>query len=425
MKLWSTASTSSLYLATLPNQLLLRFEAIDCEFKAEGSGNACVYMEGNTGTGGNGFVYWPSFINCDFHGPGAGAGSSAIIRTGSTGNGVLFTKVVGGRMTGAARHLDLQKSLNGRYAAISHDDCFTGSGNGRFIYLGSAANANVFSGAHFEESGIEKAVEFTAGCDQNYVEAGTPIDFSHVIGLGLGVANKTSGFSQFAGSDSNPNPDPTTFELLLQNEIREKTAAAGVTIDGALLKDGALWGPVHSTAGVAAFVPGASYQSVMRPDGAGLQMVFLDGIVRNYARFEFDNGPGNSRGMILEPGTKVTTTGSVLTSLQTISITDNSVVSVVFTINAYRTGGARGTGAVGDVAKFERRVTVKRVSGAVTILATETVGTDYRDADLIAAGTLVSFTTGVGTLITQCNGGAANLTLVWQSVAQLEAPTSL
>jgi hypothetical protein len=421
LKLWSTASTSALYVGTLANQALLRFDVIDCEIKADGTGNACVYLEGNTGTGGNGYVYWPSFLNCDFHGPGAANGATAILRYGSTGNGVLFTKVIGGRMTGAARHLDMQRCLNGRFVAVSHDDCFTGTGTGRFIYLGDYANANAFISAHFEESGIEIAVEFTPLCDQNSVDLATPMDFSHVVGLGLGVANKTEGFSQVSGADSNPNPYPTTFALLLQDEIREKTAANGVEIDGALLKDGALWGPVNTSAGVAALTPetgGSGYHAIMRPDGGGLQTAFFSGREQHYGVQRIYNTVGSVLGLDANTDSYVNTTNATPVNLISHTfVADNSVAVIDFTVCAYRTGGARGTGAVGDVAKFVRRVTAKRVAGTTTILATETAGADQADADLAAAAITVGAVVSSGAVVLRVTG-AIDTNLKWAGLRE-------
>jgi len=143
-----------------------------------------------------------------------------------------------------------------------------------------------------------------------------------------------------------------------------------------------------------------------------------------YGRIDFRDPSGTSIGLRSEPGTKLSTTALGPFGLQSVVLADNSVMSVVFTACAYRTGGARGTGAIGDVAKFVRRTTVKQVSGVTTILATETIGVDQLDADLIAAGVAVEIDSpSTGVVRIKCTG-AASLNLTWQSLAQMEAVVS-
>jgi hypothetical protein len=159
---------------------------------------------------------------------------------------------------------------------------------------------------------------------------------------------------------------------------------------------------------------------INRPDGAGAAYTPGNGFSNLYGSIRFYTPSGTSEGLAIEPAAKVATTGVGPTNIQSVVIANNSAFTVVFTVMVYRTGGARGTGAIGDTAKFVRRVTVKYVAGVMSILLTEAIGPDYLDADLNAAGVDITFSTAAGVVIVS-GTGAADLNLTWQPNAYIES----
>ena len=420
LKAWnSSTAEAALYLTTPADSLMDTFTAHRCDFLNDNATGACVLGRGSSGAGGYGYVYWPSFYDCNWQSV-SGVATSACFRTSNTGKGVLFPKIAGGRMTGAGKHFDLHQVSVGRYYGISHDDCYIDGVTGRFIYLGTAANFNHFIGTHFESSGRDRALEFTAGCQQNFVECTTPEDFSSVVGLTLGSLNSTSGFSQVSTGDSNIRIDPTTFNNLLQDVIKEKTAGNGVVIDTLKIKDGAILGQVNTVADVPAFVPGTTIHGIKRPDSASNQIAVGNGFAFLYGSNDFYSSSASGHGLDIDVDNKASTTTATATTLQFKSLPNNSAFTVVFVVMVYRTGGARATGAVGDVAKFVRRVTAKQVAGVTAILATETVGIDQADADLTAAAISVAAAVSGSDIVIK-GTGTATLNLSWQSLAYVES----
>jgi pectate lyase-like protein len=89
------------------------------------------------------------------------------------------------------------------------------------------------------------------------------------------------------------------------------------------------------------------------------------------------------------PGT-VTTTDATETTLATYTIAASTVVEIDVTVTGYRTGGASGVGAVGDIVAERRRIVAKRVAGGAVIVGTpDAIGTDQFDDVLLLGVTTI------------------------------------
>lgn len=221
MQIWATQGYA-LELETDATHALAKFRADDCLFKIDGITKAAIHLIGAAGTGGLGYVYWPSFFNCDYEGPLA-AGYCAIGASAfrsETGNGSIFVQIVGGSSRFFGLHFDLVVAHGWRVQGLTCDGNATLTADGYFIKF-KGAGQNVFEDMHLESSGADKLVDFdtTPGCDGNGVADMAQNDIIGVTGDRGLRGNWTRGFAHHSGSDANVVPWATHFGRLLQDTI--------------------------------------------------------------------------------------------------------------------------------------------------------------------------------------------------------------
>lgn len=158
----------------------------------------------------------------------------------------------------------------------------------------------------------------------------------------------------------------------------------------------------------------ATSGSLYRPDGAGAGIVLGNG-TNTFNGFQSWNSANAARVFSMVDSNQVLTTDATLTDLLTFNMPAVSTAEVEFVATARRTGGARGTGAVGDTAGFRWRGTFKRVAAGapVQVGATFKYGGDNIDADPTAAGVAIQFVLAANGDVHVEATGAVGLNLQW------------
>lgn len=117
-----------------------------------------------------------------------------------------------------------------------------------------------------------------------------------------------------------------------------------------------------------------------------------------------------------------TTTDATPTVVLTKALGDNKSAHFVVTVTARRTGGARGTGAAGDVMTFRQEFAAAKKGTAATAATLSTVlGTAFdlsTGGDLTAAGISIACTGSASGVVTVTATGAVGLDLQWAPVIQ-------
>lgn len=126
-------------------------------------------------------------------------------------------------------------------------------------------------------------------------------------------------------------------------------------------------------------------------------------------------------------GAEVTTTDATKTLAMLFNVPAQKMASAIVKTRARRTGGSRGTGAVGDAASFQRRAAFKHDATAPyaisLVSAEQTIGTDIASTDLGAGQAAIAVATEKGTgdqAIKHSVTGAANLNLSWNVLVELD-----
>lgn len=146
--------------------------------------------------------------------------------------------------------------------------------------------------------------------------------------------------------------------------------------------------------------------------GSALKTVGPDGVVRELEASAF--------------AATVATTTSASTLLLSHKLTASSARVIYVDVAVYRTGGARGTGAVGNSASFSWQgcvAMVGAVSGTPTIIGTPEES-DYASADLTTAGISLTVAVASGGLVTVTGAGASGLNLTWAARLRSVAATA-
>ncbi len=231
IQFWAdTTAASAVHLSSDATHANLHNRFVQVVFRADGYTAAATLITGGAGTGGAGYVYFPSFLDCKWTSSVATVANAAI-RT-STVNGAIGIQITSGRTTGFGTHFDFQNgsSQGARISNLVCDNNTTGFGNGLFIKLGPNVNENSFVSMRFETSGSDNVGSIDASATANTIETMTGNYISSLSGGGLGIGfNTTRGFFQIFSNDTNVDPAPKTFNQLLQDTIYERTNGSGTT----------------------------------------------------------------------------------------------------------------------------------------------------------------------------------------------------
>lgn len=162
---------------------------------------------------------------------------------------------------------------------------------------------------------------------------------------------------------------------------------------------------------------------IQRPDGHGAAIQFGNGFCYVFNTFNRLNALGS---IIWETmlGANTVTTDATPTDIAVYQMPSNSAANLRFEVNARRTGGSRGTGAVGDSAGFTRIVRTKMVganSGTpVELGSVKTPWADDLDSDLSSASISIALSVTTGGIVKITATGAVNLNLDWRSSVHIE-----
>lgn len=425
----SASAASALHLRATGSGLSEHFAARDVWFDLPGvtgaSTGAAVLITG--GPTGAGYVYWPLFDHCLWTGVTGLAGTSAIrgkaTTTPGTDNGAIFLTILGGRSSRFGVHIDCQQlgCANSRVVGMEFDDQNTsGAGTGRYIKLSNGSNANAFTNLHMESGGTDKMVEFGASVCNNTVEELAGNAITYVVGASVALCgNSTRGFFHSSGSDSNYSFAAQTFDRLLQDVIYEKTPSHG-TILGALT---ALAGSVTVAGATTSTSFRATGGVLTRPDNLGAAVQLGNGFQRTFGDVGYVNAGGNFE-FLRDVGGETTTTTATTVTVWSQQVPSSSVTELRCRVTARRTGGSRGTGAVGDGGAWVIAATQKMVganTGTPTAIGTAGAALEtHLDSDLNTAG--VAFTDvqlASGGLVNVRMAAVANVNLTWKAFCGL------
>lgn len=118
----------------------------------------------------------------------------------------------------------------------------------------------------------------------------------------------------------------------------------------------------------------------------------------------------------------LTTTQGAATDAVAFQLPNSSTVNLEFTVTAYRTGGVRGTGAVGDYACFVRRTAANIVGGpGVPTIGTDTIGTDRMSADFALGPVSVAIVAAANNIVKLQVTGMVDTTIRWETMVEIRS----
>jgi hypothetical protein len=163
-------------------------------------------------------------------------------------------------------------------------------------------------------------------------------------------------------------------------------------------------------------------KNVIAPSSSNVLETYDEPTTTRYGNQDQRDTLGTQMTVFARRAATVSTTDGSVTDIWSVAIPADTILVARFTTTAWRTGGARGTGAAGNAKSFVRHVTFHMPgSGTPTVLGTDTIGTDLTDAgaDLTAAGILVQASSAASNVIKWQVQGAASTNIRWVVVPEL------